>query len=77
MPLLPLLFCRPQELEGHNNHYHFILPGDMAINATRLLAEVAAEEEHPGKYHVAAHCLQLRVQAKGSRDVANTTAQAT
>jgi hypothetical protein len=29
-----------QVLEGAGNHYHFILPGDMAINATRLLQEV-------------------------------------
>jgi hypothetical protein len=29
-----------QVLEGAGNHYHFVVPGDMTINATRLLADM-------------------------------------
>jgi hypothetical protein len=37
----------PQELEGPGNHYHFVLPEGMAVDAPRLLAEVAAGELGP------------------------------
>lgn len=34
------VYCWCQELEGRGNHYHFILPEDLAINATHLLQEL-------------------------------------
>jgi hypothetical protein len=36
----------PQELEGRGNHYHFVLPRDMAIDAGRLLEEVGPVGGH-------------------------------
>jgi hypothetical protein len=41
--------CRAlQVLEGEGNHYHFVVPQDMAINASRLLAEVEEADNATG-----------------------------
>jgi hypothetical protein len=34
-----LLFAAGQVLEGRGNHYHFVVPRDMAINASRLFVQ--------------------------------------
>jgi hypothetical protein len=41
--MVPAYMCHmggEQELEGPGNHYHFVTPGDLVINATAWLAHV-------------------------------------